>query len=449
MTRRIPALILILGFGPTLAAAGQVQTVTPTPPTTPGQQLSLADCLRIAHEHQPDLAASESQVRAAEARLKESHALFRPRIDFGQSYTRQSYNFAATPGNTPTQVSLFSRPESFASAPYYYGGLSLSQTIYDFGHTRGTVHRSEAELAGSRQDLQRLRDVVDLNVRTSYYSVLAAKELVRIRQDAVNNQSKHLDQVTAFYEVGRRPKIDVTNQEVALANAQVDLRQAQETLDVSRAALATSMGLPIEQAPEPVNTLKQEEEHEELPHLLADAEKIRPDIQSLQDQIAASQADLMVARSAFRPSFALASFFDYRNLKFPLIYNWSLGELMAQNLFAGGADRARLGEVRAQLDAAQANLASLIQRVRQEVYTDYSDLQVAQDKINLAIKAEQAAKENLELAEGRYQTGYGNIIELTDAQTLWTNSQAQEITTRYDYQMAAARLTSAVGRTVQ
>src|SRR5579863_8555832 len=94
MTHRIPALILILGFGPTLAAAGQVPTVTPTSPTTPGQQLSLTDCLRIAHEHQPDLAASESQVRAAEARLKESHALFRPRIDFGQSYTRQSYNFA-------------------------------------------------------------------------------------------------------------------------------------------------------------------------------------------------------------------------------------------------------------------------------------------------------------------------------------------------------------------
>ncbi|HKS95204.1 MAG TPA: TolC family protein [Terriglobia bacterium] len=449
MTRRIPTLILMLGLAPTLAAAGQVHTGTPTPPTTSGQPLSLAACLTIAHEHQPDLAASEAQVRAAEARLKESHALFRPRIDFGQSYTRQSYNFAAAPGNTPTQVSLFSQPESFANTPYYYAGLTYSQTIYDFGRTRGTVRRSEAELEGSRQDLQRLRDVVDLNVRTSYYSVLAAEELVRIRQDAVDNESKHFEQVTAFYEVGRRPKIDVTNQKVALANAQVDLRQAQETLDVARAALATSMGLPIEQAPEPVNTLKEQKEHEDLSHLLADAERIRPDIQSLKEQIAASEADLVVARSAFRPSFALASFFDYRNLKFPLIYNWSLGELMAQNLFAGGADRARLAEVRAQLDAAQANLASLVQRVRQEVYTDYSDLQVAQDKINLAITAERAAQENLELAEGRYQTGYGNIIELTDAQTLWTNSQAQEITTRYDYQIAAGRLTAAVGRPVQ
>ena len=434
MKRRLATLLLAFALG---RAAFAVD---------PPHPLSLDECLKIAHQHQPDLASSEALVRAAQARLKESHALFLPRVDSGGSYTRQSYNFAASPGTTPRQVSLFSSGESFASAPYYYGGLTLSQTIYDFGHTRGAVRRSESELAGSRQDLKRLEDVVDLNVRTAYFGVLAAQELVRIRQDAVDNQTKHLDQVRAFYQVGRRPKIDVTNQEVALANAQVALRQAQADLEVARATLATSMGLPIEQAPEPMNVLNELQEHEDLSHLLADAEKTRPDIESVRDQFAAVQADMIVARSAFRPSVTLASFFDYRNLKFPLIYNWSIAELVAQNLFAGGADRARLAELDAQSDAVQANLASLVQRVRQEVFTAYSDLQVAQDKIGLAIKAEQAAKENLALAEGRYRAGYGNIIELTDAQTLNTDSQAQEITARYDYQIAAARLTAAVGK---
>ena len=434
MKRRLATLLLVLALG---RAAFAVD---------PPHPLSLDECLKIARQHHPDLASSEALVRAAQARLKASHALFLPRVDFGQSYTRQSYNFAASPGTTPLQVSLFSRRESFANAPYYYGGLTVSQTIYDFGHTRGAVRRSESELAGSRQDLKRLEDVVDLNVRTAYFGVLAARELVRIRQDAVDNQTKHLDQVRAFYQVGRRPKIDVTNQEVALANAQVALRQAQADLEVAGATLATSMGLPIEQAPEPMNVLNELQEHEDLPHLLADAEKTRPDIESVRDQFAAVQADMIVARSAFRPNLTLASFFDYRNLKFPLIYNWSIAELVAQNLFAGGADRARLAELAAQSEAVQANLASLVQRVRQEVFTAYSDLQVAQDKIGLAIKAEQAAKENLALAEGRYRAGYGNIIELTDAQTLNTDSQAQEITARYDYQIAAARLTAAVGK---
>ena len=110
---------------------------------------------------------------------------------------------------------------------------------------------------------------------------------------------------------------------------------------------------------------------------------------------------------------------------------------------------ARLAELGAQSDAAKANLTSLLQRVRQEVFTAFADLQVAQDKIGLAIKAEDEAKENLALAEGRYQAGYGNIIELTDAQLLSTASQAQVITARYDYQIAAARLAAAVGKQPQ
>jgi len=434
MPRRLALLTLLLAMGHTLFAAD------------PARPLSLAECLKIAHERQPDLASSQALVRVAEARLKESHALFLPRIDLGGAYTRQSYNFSVTPGVSPSQVSQFYNGESFSNAPYYYGGVAVSQTVYDFGRSRGTVRRSESELEASRHDLQRMQDVVDLNVRTAYFGVLAAGELVRIQTEAVANQSKHLDQVRAFYQVGRRPKIDVTNQEVALANAQVDLRQAQEDLDVAKAALATSMGLPINDAPEPLNVLNEPQEHEDLEHLLADAEKSRPDIRSMRNQVQAVQADIMVAKSNFRPNLSLASFFDYRNLRFPLIYNWSLGQVVAQNLFAGGADRARLTELAAQSESANATLTSLIQRVRQEVFTAYSDLQVAGDKIGLAVKAEQAAKENLALAEGRYQAGYGNIIELTDAQTLSTDSQAQEITSRYQYQIAAARLTAAVGQ---
>lgn len=104
-------------------------------------------------------------------------------------------------------------------------------------------------------------------------------------------------------------------------------------------------------------------------------------------------------------------------------------------------------EAQARRTAAEAELDSLTDRVRQEVYTAYSDLQVAKDKIGIAVEAEAESKENLALAEGRYQAGYGNIIELTDAQTLATTSEAQEVTARYDYQVAAARLDTAIGST--
>jgi outer membrane protein TolC len=55
------------------------------------------------------------------------------------------------------------------------------------------------------------------------------------------------------------------------------------------------------------------------------------------------------------------------------------------------------------------------------------------------------ARENLDLAEGRYETGVGNIIELTDAQVSLTSAQANNIKVLYDYKTAVAQVEKAVG----
>ncbi|MBZ5515240.1 MAG: TolC family protein [Acidobacteriia bacterium] len=154
-----------------------------------------------------------------------------------------------------------------------------------------------------------------------------------------------------------------------------------------------------------------------------------------------------MARSAFRPSLGLSGFFNYRNLQLPLIHNWSLAGLVAQNFLDGGVKRAHLAQAQAQEAVAKANLDSLVQKVRQEVFADLSNVQVIRDKVFLTEQAEKEAEENLALAEGRYANGYGNIIELTDAQFLLTDSKVNQIAIRYEYQMAVASLDVAVGRT--
>lgn len=414
----------------------------------PAKTLSLAGCVQVAEQHHPDIASARSLVEAATFRVRESRGGLLPRIDFGEYYTRATYNVPGSPGNTPEQVAVFYNGESSANSPYYYGGLTLNQTIYDFGRTKNNIRESQVQLEASRQNLERSRQVVDLNVRLAYYGVLADEELVRVREAALRQQKKHLDQIQAMYEVGTRPKIDLTEQRVAVSNAEVDLKQAEEDLAVARASLATAMGIPIDQSPEPANTLRQEVEPGNLSQLLDEAQRNRPDVRSLRDRIDAAHAAVLIARSNFRPTIAFGSLFDYRNLKFPLVYNWSLGQLLAQNIFNGGADRALISEYEANEEAVKSDLSSLTNRVEQAVYTDFSDFTVAKERIDLAIQTEAEAKESLELAEGRYSTGYGNIIELTDAQYADTNSQAQEVAARYSYQVAAARLDADLGRSI-
>ena len=57
------------------------------------------------------------------------------------------------------------------------------------------------------------------------------------------------------------------------------------------------------------------------------------------------------------------------------------------------------------------------------------------------------ARERLRLAEGRYQSGVGSIIELGDAQVAFTSAGAQLAQARFNVATARARLVQALGTT--
>ncbi len=416
------------------------------PASAQDKPLTLADCYRLAEQNQPDLATAEAEVHVAEAHLKERRSPYFPHLSFGATHNQQTYNYAPGPGVSPTVASALFNGERWSNSPYYYTGLNFSQNIYDFGLTRGSVERGNAELAQAQQNRDRVHQETLLNVRNGYFSVLAAQQLVQVRQTTVQDQSKHLDQINAFFSVGRVPKIDVTRQQVQLANAELDLVQARSDLTVAQAALATAMGLPVKSTYTLVDVLSAAQALDVVDGYLTEARTLRPDLQALRQAINAAEGDIVAARSNFKPRLNFSSFADFQNLKFPLIWNVGLGESLLQPLLSGGYNRAYLNETEQAKSAAESTLTSATLQVDREVYTDYANTTVAQQQIELATIADQEARENLAFAEGRYSAGVGNIIELTDAELLAATAGAQIVTARYNYQLAYGRLEVAAGK---
>ena len=414
----------------------------------PAQQkpLSLAECYALAEQNQPDLATAEAQVHVAEAHLKERRSPYLPHLSFGASHNQQTYNYTPLPGTSIATANTQYNGEHWANSPYYYTGLNFSQNIYDFGLTRGSVERGKAELAQAQQNRDRVRQETLLNVRNGYFSVLAAQELVDVRQKTVQDQSKHLDQINAFFQVGRVPKIDVTRQEVQLADAQLDLVQAQADLKISQAALATAMGLPVKQTFTLVDVLGTAQTLDLVDSYLTEAQTLRPDLQALRQVVKAAEGDIVAARSNFKPRLNFTSFADFQNMRFPLIWNLGFGESLLQPILSGGYNRAFLNETEQAKNAAESNLKSATLQVDREVYTNYANTTVSQQQIDLATKADEEARENLAFAEGRYSAGVGNIIELTDAELLAATAGAQVVTAHYNYQLAYGMLEVAAGK---
>jgi outer membrane protein TolC len=83
--------------------------------------------------------------------------------------------------------------------------------------------------------------------------------------------------------------------------------------------------------------------------------------------------------------------------------------------------------------------------IRQDVVGGHAQLAAAREELLAAVTAVKTAARQRELAEGRYQNGVGNVIELEDALLTDVNARFQLVQARLDIATARARLQHALG----
>jgi len=125
--------------------------------------------------------------------------------------------------------------------------------------------------------------------------------------------------------------------------------------------------------------------------------------------------------------------------------SWNVGVALAFPLFSGLSTKYAVDEARANLDVARANEESLRQSVYQEVQSAWLNRREAFERIEAGRIIVRQAEENVELAKGRYETGVGNSIEITDAMIKLNNAKMTYITALSDFSVAQARLEKAIG----
>jgi outer membrane protein len=127
-------------------------------------------------------------------------------------------------------------------------------------------------------------------------------------------------------------------------------------------------------------------------------------------------------------------------------WNWNAGVSLVWPLFQGGAVSARIDEASAALVALRADLERAHQQVRLEVEQARLAVRAAKAVITAGDEAIASAREQLRLAEGRYQAGVGSGLELSDAQLAAQNASAQRVQAEYNLATARAGMLRALGR---
>jgi outer membrane protein TolC len=124
---------------------------------------------------------------------------------------------------------------------------------------------------------------------------------------------------------------------------------------------------------------------------------------------------------------------------------WSVGLNFNIPIFDGFRTTNRVEETLHNYYNIRAQEEDRRQLIALEVEQSYLRVVETQERINANEAAAKAAKENLDLARGRYEVGVGSIIEVTEAETLYTDAQTTYIRAIYEYKIADAQLARAMG----
>ena len=335
----------------------------------------------------------------------------------------------------------------------YSSQFSFNQTLYNFGKREGNVQAARETLGAVQQDYATTNQDIILSIKQAYYVYLGAQAIVVVRKDTVRNRELLVRQARGFFEVGTRARIDVARAEANLYTAQADLIAAENGVKIAWVTLRNAMGSP--RLPEQL--VAEDSPEVELSMNLAGARNVayetRTELKSFEALRRASDQLIATARRGHLPDVLFDANWgrvsgesDQRNT-FPLRANWSVGLSLNIPIFDGFRTTYRVDETLHNYYNLKAQEEDRRQLIALEVEQAYLRVVETQERIRANESAAKAAKENLDLAQGRYQVGVGSIIEVTDAETLYTDAQTTYVRSIYEYKIADAQLARSMGDT--
>jgi outer membrane protein len=424
-----------------------------------GRVLTLQQAIDSARANAPAIKAAQGQVQVSDAQRLRSESALLPTLTGTANYSRTQANIIPRPGTT--SIPRGGTSTTGGSVPVatntehnnkfwnsFQFGLTASVLLYDFN---GAIDRFRSAKEAREAAQERAKATAlssDLNVRSAFFQARATRALVDVARETLANNQRHLEQIQAFVDVGTRPEIDLAQTRTDYANARVQLVQAENDYAIAKVTLQRYMGLEgaidFEVADERIGPIQ--DEGAELDLLLRKALVERPDVVALTRDLRAYELQLSGSKGGFAPAITGTTSLTAGGIELSdLRYNVAAGVGVNWPLISGAAI-ADLRTARANRAITQANIADIQLSVR---------LQIEQARLGLvaAIAANDAANEALvnarvrqQLAEGRYQAGVGNVIELGDAQVALTTAEAQAVQADYNISIARAQLLSALGR---
>ena len=373
----------------------------------------------------------------ARAVVREARSQFFPTLSTvpSVSHSRLSTNLSGS-----TTVNANGTGSSFTpESTVYTLPLEASWTPDLWGKVRNTVRQARYSAQMSAADLENERLTEQAALAEYFFEIRGQDELQRLYNETVAADQKELELTRSLYQSGITNEISVVEAETTLQSAQagatnvaIARAQYEHAIAMLVGKAATGFSIPVKPmivAPPPIPV--------GVPSELLER---RPDVAAAERTMAAANAAIGIAHSAYYPALSLTGEAGFESssignwLSWPSRF-WSVGTSLSETIFDAGLRRATVQQYVATYNADLAAYRQTVLTAFQQVEDALAEVRILSKEIQQEQQAVNSAQTYLKLEEARYQTGIDPYVDvliaqttvLTDLQTL-NNLQVQEMT---------------------
>ncbi|MES1257314.1 MAG: efflux transporter outer membrane subunit [Acidobacteriota bacterium] len=366
---------------------------------------------------------AEASFRQSRALILQNHAGYYPSIGVSPAITQQDRKTGPS--------ATFQIPFSATWEPDLWGRVRLA--------VENSVENTQVAAA----DLENLRLSLQATLAADYFTLLANDMQLDLLNDTITGYDRYLTLTMNRFNGGVASKADVT-----LAQTQLYTTQAQATdLDVTRTQLEHAIAVLIGVAPAELSIPRGKIVTLPPPIPVAIPSQLlerRPDIAAQERLIAAANANVGIAQTAFYPTLTLSA---TSGLSSPNLQNlltwasrvWSAGPDVSHTLFDFGRRDARVDQVVAAYDGAVAAYRQTVLTAFQQVEDNLSALRILAKEAGEQDRAVAAAKQALDLETERYKAGTDSYLNVITTQNIALSDERVAVT------LLQRRMTAAVG----
>ncbi|MBI3427897.1 MAG: TolC family protein [Acidobacteria bacterium] len=326
------------------------------------------------------------------------------------------------------------------STTEFHGDFGLEQTFEWPGKRALRRAVAEKNVAVRQLALAGFRSQLAIQVRRAYFTVLATREVVGLREQRLALARSFVDAAKKKVEGGFAPEFEATKAEVEVVTAQKSLREAQAQHDAARVALNALMG---RKPTEPMTITGALGESVALPNqstLLEQALARNPGVKVQEAEAERTGLSLQSIRKSRLPDFKVGPSVEYTRDEQIVGFGLSLP------LPLWDKKKGAIATATAEQEKALAELEKLRREILRAVTTASQNLTAAKESLAFYTPAlRDKLRTSLDAAAQSYSEGRTPLLLYLESQRTYFNTQADYFETLQKLFEAQAELESGIG----